>query len=456
MTLLHDGSLNPLAAASVIKVMRATAQKHAVFLLQFLEALVQEKDWERLYVLRLLIPAHDGVRLAMSPDTPTLGDLAQSLTSKSIFQIDEGIRANLMELLHERVYQAFTPRNVTDSELHSDSRPTLTQILMRADVESMEGIMMARGMGVCTPGTISQWLRMNKKALDRKVHITVCEEAGVYSGLPWRAAVFGSAAEKVSKAWMIGDNIRTLKKENRMNVVTILNMSSADEATLRSIRDIKDLVCGEGVEAVNLEDLASRLRSSKRSIICQVPENPEELELYLNPKAGVGILDCVLEHETTGTVPRKQSELTDYGFVQGVQTMMRCMESAPQGPGEARLHRRLRYLGSFKRVGPKKDLYAITKAASSGMRSIVTSSATVNNGIRNFLQGLNDACHCEPMATSVDAYAWSVLSRRRAVVVAPRCVPHASAWGSVFERWPGLVVYKKLARAQARNLQTRA
>ena len=210
---------------------------------------------------------------------------------------------------------------------------------------------------------------------------------------------------KVLKAWMVGDHIKTLKRDNKMNIVTLMAMDAADEATLQSVRDVKDLACGEGVESVNLEDLASKLWASKRTMI-QVPKAPEDLQLFVNPRAGAGILDCMLEFETTSTIPRKQSDLTDFSLIQGVQSMMRSMEAMPAGPDEARLQRRMRYLGSFKRVGPKKDLYAITKAASSGVRSIITASATVNNCIRNFLQGLVDACHCEPLATTLDAYGW--------------------------------------------------
>ena len=337
MCLLHGGSLTPIAAASVVKVMRAAAQKHAIFLLQLLEALVKEEEWQKLHVLRLLIPAHDGVKLSMNADVPTLAELAQTMTKKKVFQIDEGIRTNLMELLPERVYMSFTPRSITDSEIHSDSRPTLTQVLMYADVASMKGLMAARGLGVCTPGTIAQWLRMSKKALDRTIHITVCEEAGIMNNLPWRTAVFGAAAEKVLKAWMVGDHIKALKRENKMNIVTLMTMNDADEATLRSVRDVKDLACGEGVDSVNLEDLATKLWASKRTMT-QVAKAPEDLQLFVNPRAGVGILDCMLEFETTSTIPRKQSELIDFSLIQGVQSMMRSMEAMPAGPDEARLH----------------------------------------------------------------------------------------------------------------------
>lgn len=72
-------------------------------------------------------------------------------------------KKNLTELLPERVYTAFIEDRFHESELHGDSKPTVTQMLTYMDRFTIEAIAKARKYGLITPGTVGQWLRFDKK-----------------------------------------------------------------------------------------------------------------------------------------------------------------------------------------------------------------------------------------------------------------------------------------------------
>ena len=72
-------------------------------------------------------------------------------------------RISQSSCLTERIYTAFIEDRFHESELHGDSKPTVTQMLTYMDRFTIEAIAKARKYGVITPGTVGQWLRFDKK-----------------------------------------------------------------------------------------------------------------------------------------------------------------------------------------------------------------------------------------------------------------------------------------------------
>ena len=86
-------------------------------------------------------------------------------------------KKNLTELLPERVYTAFIEDRFHESELHGDSKPTVTQMLTYMDRFTIEAIAKARKYGLITPGTVGQWLRFDKKTLPVSAHKAVAQDS---------------------------------------------------------------------------------------------------------------------------------------------------------------------------------------------------------------------------------------------------------------------------------------
>ena len=69
----------------------------------------------------------------MIQEVPSLSSLVESFTGKGVVVLDENVKKNLSELLPERVYTAFIEYRFHESELHGDSKPTVTQMLTYMD-----------------------------------------------------------------------------------------------------------------------------------------------------------------------------------------------------------------------------------------------------------------------------------------------------------------------------------
>ena len=188
----------------------------------------------------------------------------------------------------------------------------------------------------------------------------------------WVGIIFLAPMRKLLEMFFRRGHIRSLRSTSSLHIVSVGALSQ---------RDIEII---EYPAYFEMRPIHEQLWNSRRSSPT-LQTGDFEPTIHVNPAAGVGLLDMLVEYETTEGIPRKQRDLSDFTLVNGVKQVVKAIEDVDPASENVRENRKVRYLSLVKRMGPKKDFYDVPKVRKGGMGPIVSASAVGNIATRCLL-----------------------------------------------------------------------
>ena len=392
--------------AAILQFLRQLALENATVLKTFLLRVIEQKDDDMLYRLRMLIPAQTYTRDTGSPDVDTHRALCERLRSTGVIttQPAEFIDRLKRELPAE-VFQKVCTRRLAATEYAAQDRIALTVALYVLRKEEVATLREMLSLVVVTPSTSSCIRRVISKTRGAKHATSALEPFGFKPGgeagqvnTPMQCLLLSHATRAYAAS-------KGASKAAASSVVlaTLKGLRAAEDINNARVDMLKAVTAGD--EADRAHAACSAYRDAVKASSSAVNDNVatwSDAVMSIKPSSAVGMLDQILHSASDKGVPKKQCELFIPLVYESVEAIVKMICSEPADSASLAKKLSLLSMACHKRLSVKKDVYKTKSLMDHGGRAIFTTSTVTNLVSRGLLQHVSSAFRYRPLEAFTD------------------------------------------------------